>query len=290
MLIIIEEPKRRRWTFRRRRFSLHLPESWEQLTLPQRQRWWRWLMTLPRQAAVRAMVRDLLPRWVRASISDLDFAGLTTLLDWVQAEHDCSQIAIPSFQHQGVTYHFATAKGESVSCIEYALADDYYKDFSEGNESALLRLVATIWREADMDEARALRRDDKRVPLYSKSEVEKRAKALQSAPMEIHLQALLFFGGLKAYIYRVYGKWLFEEPDDPEDDADTATEQPPPSAPDFGWWGIFQRLAESGTYGVKDQVLQESIHEVCINLVRKQVESNSQPKAPEPDKTDDDDL
>jgi hypothetical protein len=241
------------------------------------------------------MVRDLLPRWARKAISDLDFAGLTLLLDWIQAEPDCSQVPIPTWIHKGITYHFPTAKGESVSSIEYALADDYYKQFVDGDATALPLLVATIVREHDSDEASALRRDDTRVPLHSKAEVAKRAQALQSAPTELHLQALLYFGGLKAYIHRVYGNWLFEQDEDEDGDDDTERERqtakPATGGPDFGWWGIFQAVAESGAFGAIDKVYQTCIHDVCIFLVRKRAESQQTPsQSPEKMPEEDDDL
>lgn len=288
------EMKRRSWIpFRPRRFYLKVPQSWDEVTpLARRQRWWRWLMMLPRPAATRAMVRDLLPKWVRLKISDLNFAGLTLLLDWMQAEPNCTDIPVPRFNHGGYTYFFPTAKGENVTCIEYALADDYYKEFAEGDASKLMPLVATVWHEFDTDEARAMRRADKRVPLYSKAEVEQRAHRLKSAPSEMQLQALLYFGGLKAYIHRVYGKWIFEQDEEPDEEDQEAgsPKKETSSGPDFGWWGIFQQVAESGVFGNIDQVYQASIHDVCIFLVRKRVESNQQPQSSEPKKEDDDDL
>ncbi len=289
LTVEIVELKRRRWMlFRPRRFSLQMPVSWAEVTpLARRQRWWRWLMTLPRPAATRAMVRDLLPKWVRRRISDLDFAGLTMLLDWAKAEHDCLQVPIPCFEHAGTTFHFPTRKGENVSCIEYALADDYYKQFTDGDTDAMLNLVAAIWREPDQDQERALRRDDQRTPLHSKAEVARRVTMLRSAPAEIHLQALLYFGGLKAYIHRVYGNWLFEETEDESDEEGISDQEKAPSSPDFGWWGIFQSVAESGVFGNLDQVYQASLHDVCIFLVRKRVENNNAPNGDSPAKVED---
>lgn len=280
------ESKKRRWLdrFRRRRFVLHLPEFWEEVQpLRRRQRWWRWVMALPRPAAQRAMVRDLLPRHFRRILSDLDMAALAMQLDWTGGDPQCDQVPIPHTTHVGRMYHFPTAKGENTTCIEYALADDYYKQFADGDAEALFRLSATLWRESDHDADAALRRGDKRVPLCDKAEVEKRAAVLREAPAEIHLQALHFFGGLKKYIHRVYGNWLFEQPEEDEE-GEAASADAKAGSPDFGWWGVFQQVAEAGVFGHDvRQVYQAPLHEVCVYLVRKRVQEqqmNSQMPAP----------
>lgn len=232
-------------------------------------------MSLPLPAAKRAMVRDMLPRWVRQQISDLDFSGLTMLLDWMQVEPDCEDIPIKTFVHKGVTYHFPAPKGQNVCCLEYALADDTYTKFVDGAADNLPQLVATIIRESDTDKAGALKRNDKRVALYSKSEAEERSHRQRKLPPEYTVQALLYFGGLKAYIHRVYGSWLFEASEDDEGDEDAPKESKASRGPDFGWWGMFQQVAEAGVFGNLQQVYQTSIHDVCIFLVRKRIEADS---------------
>lgn len=297
MQILITSKKRRCWgLLRPRRFSLQMPRSWGEVTpLARRQRWWRWVITLPRPAATRAMVRDLLPKWARRQISDLDFAGLTLLLDWIQPTETTDEVPVPTFTVDGIEYHFPAPKGRNVKCLEFAIGDQYYQRFVAGEAEALMLLVATVWREQERDGAMALRRNDSRAPLYSSGEVEARAILLQHAPEEMVLQALLYFGGLKAYIHKVYGKWLFEQPDDDddeeEDDADTAKKPDQKTgSPDFGWWGVFQSVAEGGVFGNLDQVYQTSLHDVCIYLVRKRAESNNAPEPKQsPTQTDDDD-
>lgn len=264
--------QRRRWgLIRRRRFVLHVPSSWEDVHWWYRQRWWRKLMTLPRPDAIRAMVRDLTPRWVRKHLSELDMAGITLLFDWMQAEADCSDVPVPDFIHRGVTYHMPAVKGENMSCMEFGLACDYYDQFTRGDSGALLKLVACLWREADPDAAAGRKREDVRVPLFSKAEVTHRAQLLRDAPHELLLQALLYFSGLKAFMHKIYGTWLFEPPDEEDDEPGSRDT----SGPNFGWWGTFQQVAESGVFGDINQVHQAHIHDVCVFLVRKQVEMRS---------------
>lgn len=243
-------------------------------------------MTLPRPAAQRAMLRDLVPRRWRRMLTPMDFAALAAQLDWTHAEAQCEQVAIPHYTHRGQVYVFPKPKGPNVSGVEFALCDDLYKQFSDGDTDALLTLSAAIWRERDTDAAAALRRGDERVPLVSKEEAEARAVRMAKAPAEMHLQALLWFAGLKLYVHRVYGKWLFEEE---EEDDESLTPDPSPQergTPNFGWWGIFLDVAEAGVFGVEDEVRQKSIHEICIYLVKKRADANAMGAAAAPPKPD----
>jgi len=267
-----------RWwrRLRRRDFVLQVPERWDEAgSLRRRQRWWRWIIALPRPAAQRAMLRDLLrhlPRSILGQLPPLDFAALASLLDWTQAEMQCDQVPVPHCTVGGRMYHMPTAKGANVTCLEYAIADDYYSQFVQGDPTALLHLVATIWREQHADSADALRRGDKRAPLFDKAEIEARAVRLKKMPEDLQLQALMYFAGLKKYVHRVYGKWIFEQPDEGEEPDEKRQES---RGPDFGWWGILQQVAESGTFGIIAQVNQASIHEVCVFLVRKRIEADN---------------
>lgn len=271
-----------RWwqRLRRRSFRLHLPEHWNDVQPDaHRRRWWRWAMTLPPEAAQRAMVRDLLPRWVRLRISALDFAALAHLLSWTKAEADCDVVPVPSFQHKYVTYHFPKPKGENLVCIEFPLADEYYQQFLDdnANERALMCLLATLAREQNYDTEAVLRQGDARIALHSREEVEARADRLRGVPGEYCLQALLWFAGMKGYVHRVYGPWLFEQEDEEEEDAPSGSPEGGENAgsPNFGWWGIYQGVAESGVFGTISQVHQAAFHDVCVYLVRKRVEAEA---------------
>lgn len=240
-------------------------------------------MTLPRPAAQRAMLRDLVPRRWRKMLTPMDFAALSEQLGWTHAEAQCEQVAIPHFTHKGQVYVFPKPKGPNVSGVEFALCDDLYKQFSDGDTDALLTLSAAIWRERDTDAAAALRRGDERVPLVSKEEAEARAARMAKAPAEMHLQALLWFAGLKLYVHRVYGKWLFEEDED-DDDTDDQQKATNNQSPNFGWWGIFLDVAEAGVFGRVEQVYQTSIHDICIYLVKKRADANAMGAAMTPPK------
>lgn len=203
-------------------------------------------------------------------------AAIFDKFGWTEPTAQCERVALPEMRHDGRLYCFPTAKGENTTCIEYACADDYYKRIEAGDTEAILLLAATLWRERDYDKAATLRRGDVRTPLFDKAEVEARAKRLQGASPLMPTLALLYFMGLKMYVHRVYKGWIFEESDADEDEDEEREEgqQSGGGGPDFGWWGVFQWVAEVGVFGTEPEVRQKPFHELCVFLVRKRMESD----------------
>jgi len=156
----------------------------------------------------------------------------------------------------------------------------------------LLRLSACLWREEDYNEKEALKRGDERVPLHSKEEVEARVIRMATVPTEVLLQALTWWIGMKMLINGMYGAWLFEQDEEDEEDEPASAEATAGKAgkgPNFGWWGIFLDVAESGVFGPLAQVYQTSIHDVCIFLVKKRAEANQAPEPSTPSTPQDED-
>ena len=225
----------------------------------------------------------MVPRRFRKDMSDLDRGALAQYLDWTEPAPDTEDAPLDRFFHRGAQYRFPSAKGANVSCIEFALCDDYYKEFTDGNADALLRVSACLWREEEEDGREALKRGDARTPLHSKDEVEARVKRLEGVAHEVHIQALMWWIGMKVLVNKMYGKWLFEEEEEEEDmDEPAYAKASAGKGPNFGWWGIFFDVAESGTFGPLDKVHQASIHDICIFLVKKRADAN---QAPDPKPT-----
>lgn len=278
----------RKTTWRRQ-----LPESWEDIPAKRRGRYYDRLIG-NEQEGVRQVLRQLLrlPAWALRAMNADQVGTLTAALAWMPPRPDCVHIPFPSFTHRGVVYHLPKPKGQNVCCLEYPLADDYYlKFYNTGDPEALLCLVAVLCREEKPDRARALSSGDMRVPIFSRAEAEARATRLAGMPPYLQYAVLLYFAGLKEYIYKTYKAWLFEEDDvvedeeeeteDGEDDADPEEEDRPqeaaaPSGPDFGWWGIYQEAAEAGLFGTLEQVYQASFHDVAMWLIRQRVKADQQ--------------
>ena len=230
---------------------------------------------------LRILTRILdLPRWAMAAVPLPQLKELRALIEWMTPTPDCENAPWQYFEHRGRTWHMPKPMGENMTCIEYPLADEYYLKFvQDGDDSALLMLVATLVREESTDPQRRLREDDVRVALYSRAEISDRATVLRHLPVEYQMSVLMWYAGMKQYVHRVYGPHLFEP--DYDDDETTESkeddyeeirdEKEEDSADGFGWWGVFQDVAEAGLFGTMKEVYQANFHEVCMWLVRKRI-------------------
>lgn len=280
---ILTEQKRRRWNpFRRRRFVLRIPQKWsEVVAIRQRARWWSWAASLPPEEVNLKILNDLLPSNWRRQLSHLENGAIVGHLGWVMPVQDVEVIPLETFEHNDVRYVFPKPKGPNVSCIEFALCDDYYKQFIAGDAEALLRVSACLWREEEDDRREMLKRGDDRVLLHSQAEVEARVERLTGAPQEIHIQALMWWIGMKMLVNKMYGKWLFEEDEDEDiEDVDEPAyaKASAGKGPNFGWWGIFLDVAETGVFGPLEKVYQAAIHDICIFLVHNRAKANQGPE------------
>lgn len=285
---VTAERKRRTWyAWRKRRtWKRQLPEQWSEV--PERRR--RMLYRLALQGHKAELLQRLLrlPRWAIDNIPPEQRAALLNAVAWMEPRADCDHLPWPYFEHRGRRYYFPKPKGENMTCMEYPLADEYYLRFvQEGDESALLLLVATLCREESNDRERYLAEDDHRVALRSRAEVIERATVLRHLDTELQMAVLLFFAGLKEYVHRVYGQHIFEPDEDEEVENVEEVEQVEKDeeyeaykkrkqadtggGEGFGWWGALQDVAEAGLFGNMKEVWQASFHEVCMWMVRQRI-------------------
>jgi hypothetical protein len=273
MLPVVITAERRRWLGNEKKtWRRALPTSWNEVAGSRRRVFFGYWIRDEAHAALRILRHVLrLPGWAWRALGADELAALCAQLEWMRPGPECAVLPFDSFRHRGVTYYLPTPKGQNLVCIEYPLADKFYeRAVLHQDERALLCLVGTLCREANPDQAEALKRNDRRVPLHSSSEAEARADRLRGLPAETAWAVLYFFAGLKEYVAKVYGPWIFEQDDDdPDDDVEeTAPAEKQPSGPNFGWWGTFQQVAEGGVFGPLRDVYQSFFHEVCIYLVR----------------------
>ena len=266
-----------------------LPEFWEEVPEKRRGSYFECLIG-NEQEGVRHVLRQLLrlPAWALRAMTAEQVSTLTSALAWILPRPDCTRIPFPSFTFRGVRYHLPAPKGQNICCLEYPLADEYYLQFyTTGDPAALLLLVAVLCREEQPDRAKALSLGDMRTQIRSRAEAEARAIRLAGLPPYLQYAVLLYFAGLKEYIYKVYKAWLFEddeveddENEEEKDDDDDYQEEPQPAPepgpaqPDFGWWGIYQEAAEAGLFGTLEQVYQTSFHDVAMWLVRQRIKAD----------------
>lgn len=268
---------RRRWRFfgayRLRRYLLDIPEQWSEVPYQVRLRALRAHVTQNYPVPV-ALLHQYAGRWM-PYLTEEQTGSIALMLDWSQPASNCEQIALPYYKHQGVTYLLPKASGSNVTCAEFAVCDDYYLRAAKGDEKALSLLTMVMYRPEDKDTTAADRRGDARIPFYSTEEAERRLAGMKAVPEVMQLQAITYFGGLKQWLHKVYGSYIFDMPDEDEEmEEDDTTTTAEPTGPNFGWWGILQSVAEGGAFGTLEQVYQANLHEVCIYLVRKKIETD----------------
>lgn len=277
MLTVLLTPAQKSWVskllrFGARDFRVSIPESWSEAQPDQRLRWWRRAVQMEPLQAQMAALNDLLkklPRRIRSSIPTEDVAAMVHALRWIPSRPECVDVPLPVFSVRGVAFYLPKSKGQNVTCGEFAVCDDLYKLVAAKNDiSALEMLTAVLYRPADKNREGAAARGDVRVPYNNKDEATVRLQYMGTPPAEMQMAALMYFAGLKTYIHRVYGRYIFDDVD---------PEEPPSSAngPDFGWWGTLQQVAESGMFGTLPQVYQAYLHEVCVYLVRKRQQADA---------------
>jgi hypothetical protein len=252
----------------RREYRRTVPESWKEVPVSRRLAWWRLCISEP-DTAPALILKDILdlPRSLWRSMSDVNKGSILSRLSWLMPAPGCEDVPIQSFRHQGRDYYLPRPKFENGTCLEFVLADGYYKDYIDtGDPEQLLKLTATLCREKKRDRKEALLTGDERVTLLQKEEVDDRAQRLIALDPAIQAAVLLYFEGVKIYIAQTY--WmLFENKQRPEGADADAEQEPTSDGPKFGWWSIFLQVAKANIFGEYEAVLQRRLHKICMHLV-----------------------
>lgn len=257
---------------RKIRQILEIPSKWEEIPPPVVMKLVGLILSEMRPELQGAALRLVLKNagYLRL-MDDLQLAAVAKMVSWMWEEKITSPI-IPWFKVRDglrwTTYLLPSAKLENATCREWLLADEYFLAFSKsGALPDLDLLIATLCRQRNKNKEEALRSDDRRVKLLSRSEVEKRALKMKILDQRVKLFVLLFFSGCKEWVYKTYKPWLFE----PEPEADEPL-RPKTILDKLGWYGMFQRVAEAGIFGTMEDVLNTKFKDVCLFLVTKKAE------------------
>jgi hypothetical protein len=205
---------------------------------------------------LRAMLK--LPKVVFESIDDERLSALVDTLDWMHL--DPKMVRIESFWHRGVKYKLPKAKFEDGVGIEFPMADQFFQKFQKSSkEEDLLQLVATL--------ARPVSRSG-RSKIMGVEDVDRIAQKLNGLSTTNTIAVMLYYLNLKQYISELYGPYLFNADED-----DGKVYESTVHFPNFGWWGTYIVIAESGVFGNYEAVLQTNFHRICMFLVEKRKES-----------------
>lgn len=263
----------------RRPRTYGIPQSWwevpERQLLPVLR-----LLNQPLISAQAAELRILslltgIRRSVLGAIRPSDLVAMCSHLSWLYQSAGPSPL-MDSFAYMGMIYYLPKPKGENMTCLEFALCEDYYEAATTADDPteaarAMLLLTATLCRQGQADKEAARAQGDLRVPLTAREEVEVRAERLQHLPPEYVHMALLYWVGTKEYLSDLYGKWLFEKAQSDDDTTDPEDPEPNRKNQLFGWWGVYMDVAEKNIFGNLDAVHHTNLHTLCMYLV-KQVE------------------
>lgn len=276
--------------YRNRCLLRELPQSWEECT-PQQALACLRLINHPAYSIQRIELEAVqkllaLPMTIFYQVPPADLAAMQQHLQWMYAPSGPAPL-IQDFKFRFTPYAMPKAKAENITALEYAIADAFYDEIVENQEDPhlvkknLVLLTATLARELNPNRAEAIQQGDPRVPLLSREEAEERAKLFQKLPPEYLYNVLRYWQGVKQYVVKLYGQWLFDTEEDPgdEDEDDEFEKAAEPeqnkSGAMFGWWGLYMDIAEKGVFGNLEAVHHTNFHTVCMYIV-KQVEAQRQ--------------
>lgn len=247
-----------------------LPTTWAQIPAEQRLPLLRQLLSFPGETGKIICLKKLLdlPAAWWHNLDEAQIAALTEAMPFLQLQPSAVPM-LQYFEHRGTRYYSPAAHGENLVAIEYPIADEAFTAAVAGDEKSLRLLTATLCREASTDTAAVERRGDIRVPIESRHQAEARAERLRGLPAEAQFAALYFFAGMKEYVHRNFGKWLFNLPEDGE-------EQPVEQTSSLGWWSVYFSVATDGPFGKIDAVYQTAFLDICLYLVERRKREQEQ--------------
>lgn len=231
-----------------------LPASFNEISRERLTLFLRLLIRLPLEKAKTRILYILLklPNRYFERMSSEQVVRLLEQIDWMQLEPN-SRALLPEFIHKGKRYQMTSSDFGNGTAMQYALADDFYKSYLENKQESDLRaLVATLATAEDED------------TIKSRGDALSRSKSFEDLDEAVVMSVLLYYGGCKQRIFEAFGDTLFK----PEGSGGGG------KPPQFGWWGIFMEIAESGTFGRLDQVHQSNFITLAMYLAKKKTEAD----------------
>jgi hypothetical protein len=219
-----------------------------------------------------AIVRHVLGRKLFYQALPEDIDHIASFLDYLRPD-SLPPYRLLSPDHIGWRpYHWPADKFDNGTLREYMLMDQYCEDYLRGDDAAIPLIAATIFRRSDKDTQRAHRRGDLRTPIQHESQVYRNLDHLRrygsgwhSARWQrIQMHALHYALAIKMYIRKTYGPWIFSQ-EASEEQGDYIS---------FGWYSTALHIAETGTFGDVDQVLDSRMHDICVYLVEKKQQTD----------------
>lgn len=260
-LISISRSDNKRFSFFGKRFyDFNFPETWDEIKLSKRIAALKYSL-LPYPDCFYLICRRIIhvPKLMIRGLSKEILWEVYNQLEWLRTQPTLTAI-VPDFKYKLTRYYFPDPKFDNEAAIVYVIADEFYKEYVETNDPALLiKLLATLAREKNSE--------GRRVPIIDRKEVEQRALTLKKIDPVYPWMAFLYFTACKEFIHNFYGPYIFARPEENEGESGG-------DVVDFGWFGVFFKLAETNVFGKLDQVFQEDMHSICQYLMKNKIDSD----------------
>lgn len=168
--------------------------------------------------------------------------------------------------------YFSEEKMETSTLREFILADEAYTHIvrtmadphAEGAADVVERqgliLLAILARPLSGDLAQYIQTGDRRIPIESEYHAHILADRITRRDRDVYIHtAILYFTGVKQYIFDSYGPHIFGSHEDGNTSAD---------AIDLGWHSHTAAVAQQGVFGHHvEEVVETNLHRFLLHLV-----------------------
>jgi hypothetical protein len=220
------------------------------------------MRSVPRRELVRVLLD--IPAFVFKRIDRGEMYDLLQVIDWMHIDARATKPIAPYYDHvsksgKKTRLHLPADQFKTVSGLEYALIDDLYRAFIKDMDTDIeCQMIAIVLRpEGDTPDPAA----DPRVKLISKDQTREWLPMVRALPESIRTYMTTLISANRVFIHDTYEYWLF-----PESAAGDAADS---GGLNFGWWGAYMDVAEDGTFGDYDNVLQTAFHTLCMYMSSK---------------------
>lgn len=241
--------------------SVHrLPENWEEI--PPGSLYFVASVLVEEPDFIKARIKILrkllnISKVLFMNLSQEQVLDLIDYLSWMDLSIN-TKIIFKTIKLKHKRYRLPDDNFELGTAFQYALADDYYRKFHETKEDKYMYcLISTLLYD--------------NVPLTSKEYIEKRAMIFTKLTAIEKVVIMAYFGAVKNMIYDKFRRYLFTS----DEDSSIST------SVDFGWWGRYMDIAESGVFGDIQGVYKTRFYDVVVYLIQKKEQYLAEKRAME---------
>lgn len=179
------------------------------------------------------------------ALDDEQVNDLIELLSWMDLSTN-TRLIFKEFKIKNKKYRLPDHDFDMGTAFQYALADDYYRKFHETRTDTYMHyMISTLLYEKE--------------PLVSKEKIEERASIFWRLGAVEKVVIMAYFGAIKNMIYEKFKSYLFSSNEDGQQGTGI----------DFGWFGRYMDIAESGVFGDLQGVYRSRFYDIVVFLIQK---------------------